>query len=45
MRKAGEFNYFNDNLYNFLNKFLKSDFIFPFGYPFADKRRWICDFG
>jgi hypothetical protein len=33
MRKTGAPNYSNNNLYNFLNKFLKSDFIFPFNYP------------
>jgi hypothetical protein len=39
MRRAGELSYFNNNLYNFLNKFLESDSVFPFGYPSAGENR------
>jgi hypothetical protein len=39
MRKADGPNYSDNNLYNFLNKFLKSDFISPFDHPSADKKR------
>jgi hypothetical protein len=39
MRRAGEPNHSDSNLYNFSNKFLESNSIFPFDYPSADKKR------
>jgi hypothetical protein len=39
MRRAGEPNYFDDNSYNFLNKFSGFDSAFPFSHSSADEKR------
>jgi hypothetical protein len=39
MRKTGEFNYFNNNSYNFLNKLLKFNSVSPFGHLSANEKR------
>jgi hypothetical protein len=39
MRKAGEPNHFNNNLYNFSNKLSEFNFAFLFNYPSADEKR------